>query len=93
MKELPLFLALCRKFLDPGKKLYQYSSNPREESLYPREMGYIHFELLGMPAGIWLLQIPVLIRLTCSFFVGYHDFGLPVRRREETVAKYWTRKL
>ena len=32
-----------------------------------------------MPIGPWLLQIPVLLRLTASFFVGFYESGLAVR--------------
>ena len=59
--------------------MYYYNGAPNAERYYEYDMDAIVFEFLNMPAGIWLLQIPILIRLACSFFVGYYESGLPVR--------------
>ena len=59
--------------------MYHYTDDLQEQKHYDRDMSKINFSFLNTPAGIWLLQVPVLIRLTLSFFVGYYDTGLPVR--------------
>ena len=61
---------MLRTFINTTQNMY----DSHEKS----GMDKISIDLIGTPVGIWLLQIPILVRLTASFFVGCYESGLPV---------------
>jgi len=76
-----------RHFINYSRPMYMWSDDIKAETYFDHDMSRISFRILNTPAGIWLLQVPIFIRLTLSFFVGFYDTGLPVRTWPQN-AKY-----